>query len=92
LDTDESIRTPQDVIGYVEAVDGVVNNLMRSGGIYPALLIIEVARSVDMHVMLNCMVESSVVVTAAAHLASLCEYVDLDVLLFIKDDPYPGVI
>ena len=53
---------------------------------------IEVARSVDMHVMLSCMVESSVVVTAAAHLASLWEYVDLDVQLFIKDDPYPGVI
>jgi L-alanine-DL-glutamate epimerase-like enolase superfamily enzyme len=89
---DESIRTPQDVIDHVEAVDGVVIKLMKSGGIRPALQMIEMARSFDMQVMLSCMVESSVGVTAAAHLASLCEYVDLDGPLLIKNDPYQGVI
>jgi len=89
---DENIRTPQDVIDHVEAVDGVVIKLMKSGGIRPALQMIEMARSFDMQVMLSCMVESSVGVTAAAHLASLCEYVDLDGPLLIKTDPYQGVI
>ncbi len=88
---DENIRTPQDVIDHVDAVDGVVIKLMKCGGIRPALQMIEMARSFDMQVMLSCMVESSVGVTAAAHLASLCEYVDLDGPLLIKNDPYQGV-
>lgn len=88
---DESIRSPQDVIDHVDAVDGVVIKLMKSGGIKPAMHMIEIARSFDMHVMLSCMVESSVGVTAAAHLASLCEYVDLDGPMLIKNDPYQGV-
>ncbi len=88
---DESIRTPQDVIDHVDAVDGVVIKLMKSGGIKPAMQMIEIARSFDMQVMLSCMVESSVGVTAAAHLASLCDYVDLDGPLLIKNDPYQGV-
>jgi len=88
---DESIRSPQDVIDHVDAVDGVVIKLMKSGGIKPAMHMIETARSFDMHVMLSCMVESSVGVTAAAHLASLCEYVDLDGPMLIKNDPYQGI-
>jgi L-alanine-DL-glutamate epimerase-like enolase superfamily enzyme len=40
---------------------------------------------------LSCMVESSVGVTAAAHLAPLCDYADLDGPLLIKNDPYRGV-
>jgi L-alanine-DL-glutamate epimerase-like enolase superfamily enzyme len=72
-------------------VDGVVIKLMKSGGIKPAMQMIELARSFDMQVMLGCMVESSVGVTAASHLASLCDYVDLDSPLLIKNDPYQGV-
>ena len=41
--------------------------------------------------MLSCMVESSVGVTAAAHLAPLCDYVDLDGPLLIRNDPYRGL-
>ena len=41
--------------------------------------------------MLGCMVESSVGITAAAHLSSQCDFVDLDGNLLIKDDPYSGV-
>jgi len=88
---DESIRTSQDVIDHVDAVDGVVIKLMKSGGIRPAMKMMDIARSYDMQVMLSCMVESSVGVTAAAHLASLCDYVDLDGPLLIKNDPYQGV-
>ena len=88
---DESIKTVQDITNHAGAVDGVVIKLMKSGGIRPARQMIEAARSFDMQVMLSCMVESSVGVTAAAHLASLCDYVDLDSPLLIKNDPYQGV-
>jgi L-alanine-DL-glutamate epimerase-like enolase superfamily enzyme len=89
---DESIRSPQNVIDHAGAVDGVVIKLMKSGGIRSAMQMIEIARSFDMQIMLSCMVESSVGVTAAAHLASLCEYIDLDGPLLIRNDPYQGVL
>jgi L-alanine-DL-glutamate epimerase-like enolase superfamily enzyme len=41
--------------------------------------------------MLSCFIESSVGVTAAAHLAPLCDYADLDGPLLIKNDPYHGL-
>jgi L-alanine-DL-glutamate epimerase-like enolase superfamily enzyme len=37
------------------------------------------------------MVESSLAITAAAHLASLAEYCDLDGNLLISNDPFTGV-
>jgi L-Ala-D/L-Glu epimerase len=73
------------------AVDGVVVKTMKSEGIREALRMIHTARAHDMHVMLSCMVESSVGVTAAAHLAPLCDYADLDGPLLIKNDPYRGL-
>ena len=41
--------------------------------------------------MLGCMIESSVLISAAAHLADLSDYLDLDGNIQIKNDPYTGV-
>ena len=41
--------------------------------------------------MLGCMVETSLGVAAAAHLASLADYVDLDGHLLLADDPFDGL-
>jgi L-Ala-D/L-Glu epimerase len=38
------------------------------------------------------MIESSLAVTAAAHIAPLCQHVDLDGPLLILDDPFEGVV
>ena len=88
---DESVKTARDVVAHAGIVDGVVIKLMKTGGIREALRAIHTARSLDMQIMLSCMLESSVGVTAAAHLAPLCDYVDLDGPLLIKDDPYQGI-
>lgn len=88
---DESIKTARDVAAHAGAVDGVVIKLMKSGGIREALRAIHTARALDMQVMIGCMVESSVGVTAAAHLASLCDYADLDGPLLIRNDPFTGL-
>ena len=88
---DESIKTAQDVAAHAGAVDGVVIKLMKSGGIREALRAIHTARALAMRIMLGCMVESSVGVTAAAHLAPLCDYADLDGPLLIKNDPFCGL-
>jgi hypothetical protein len=40
--------------------------------------------------MIGCMIESSVLITAAAHLAELTDYLDIDGNILINDDPYIG--
>jgi L-alanine-DL-glutamate epimerase-like enolase superfamily enzyme len=88
---DEAIKTPGDILAHAGAVDGVVIKLAKSGGIRPALEMIALARALDMQVMIGCMVETAVAVTAAAHLAPLCDYADLDGPLLIANDPFSGV-
>ena len=88
---DEAARNSHDVAKLSGAVDGVVVKTMKSEGIREALRMIHTARAHDMQIMLSCMVESSVGVTAAAHLAPLCDYADLDGPLLIKNDPYTGL-
>ena len=88
---DETAKTSHDVVKLAGAVDGVVVKTMKSEGIREALRMIHTAHAHDMQIMLGCFVESSVGVTAAAHLAPLCDYADLDGPLLIKNDPYRGL-
>jgi L-alanine-DL-glutamate epimerase-like enolase superfamily enzyme len=88
---DESIKSAEDVHAHAGAVDGVVVKLMKTAGIQEGLRVIEAARHYGMQIMLSCMVETSVGVTAAAHLAPLCDYADLDGSLLIRNDPYEGL-
>ena len=88
---DESVKTAADVAQYAGAIDGVVVKLMKTGGIREALRAIHTARAHGMEIMLSCMVESSVGVTAAAHLTPLCDYLDLDGPLLVANDPFTGV-
>ena len=52
---------------------------------------IHLARSLDMSVMLGCMIESSVALTAAAHLGALVDFLDLDGQLHLSNDPFKGL-
>ena len=88
---DENIKTSKDVAAHSGSVDGVVIKLMKAGGIREAIRAIHTARALGMQIMLGCMVESTLGVTAAAHIASLCDYVDLDGPLMISNDPFLGV-
>jgi L-alanine-DL-glutamate epimerase-like enolase superfamily enzyme len=88
---DETAKNSHDVAKLAGAIDGVVVKTMKSEGIREALRMIHTARAHDLQIMLSCMVESSVGVTAAAHLAPLCDYADLDGPLLIRNDPYRGL-
>jgi L-alanine-DL-glutamate epimerase-like enolase superfamily enzyme len=88
---DESVKTARDVAALAGGVDGVVIKLAKTGGLREALRAIHTARALDMQIMLSCMVESSLGVTAAAHLAPLCDYADLDGPLLVKNDPFRGL-
>ncbi|MBM3776427.1 MAG: dipeptide epimerase, partial [Acidobacteria bacterium] len=65
---DEAARRPSDIPKLAGAYDGINVKLMKCGGILEAMRMIQVARSLGMKVMLGCMIESSVGITAAAHL------------------------
>lgn len=64
---------------------------MKCGGIRHALKTIQVARAHNLRIMIGCMIESSLAITAAAHLTPLVDYADLDGNLLIDNDPYIGV-
>lgn len=88
---DESCVTVDDIPRVADCVDGINIKLMKCGGLRHALQMIHVARAHNLRIMLGCMIESSLAITAAAHLASLVDYVDLDGHLLINNDPYQGV-
>jgi L-alanine-DL-glutamate epimerase-like enolase superfamily enzyme len=88
---DENILTSRDVAAHAGAVDGVVIKIAKTGGLREALRAIHTARALDMQIMLGCMVETSLAVTAAAHLSPLCDYADLDGPLMIRNDPFTGL-
>ncbi len=89
---DEGIMTLNDVIKYKDAVDGINVKLQKSYGISEAYKMIKKAQDLKMKTMIGCMVETSIGISAAAQLAPLVDYVDLDGNLLISDDPFLGVI
>ncbi len=89
---DENVKTSQDVAAHAGAVDGVVVKLSKTSGIREALRAIHTARALDMQVMIGSMVETTLAITAAAHLSPLCDYADLDGPLLLANDPFLGVI
>jgi L-alanine-DL-glutamate epimerase-like enolase superfamily enzyme len=89
--TDESSITVEDIPRVAECTDGINIKLMKCGGLYHALKMIHVARAHNLKIMVGCMIESSLAITAAAHLTPLIDYADLDGHLLVDDDPYTGV-
>ena len=88
---DEHLMTSKDILKFVGLCNGINIKLAKCGGIREALRMIHVARSHDLLVMIGCMIESSVGITAAAHIGSLVDFLDLDGNLLLTNDPYAGV-
>lgn len=88
---DESSVTVADVVKLRDCVHGVNIKLNKCGGLRNALKMIHVARAQGMQVMIGCFIESSIGISAAVHLSSLADYVDLDGHLLIINDPFHGL-
>jgi L-alanine-DL-glutamate epimerase-like enolase superfamily enzyme len=88
---DESCVDEEDVARLAGCVDGVNVKLMKCGGLRRARRLIAAARAHHLQVMVGCLIESSIAITAAAHLAPLLDYADLDGNLLLARDPYQGV-
>ena len=88
---DEALRTAADIPSIAKAYDGINIKLMKSGGIQEALNMIKIAKANKLKIMLGCMIESSLAISAAAQLAPLADWLDLDGNLLIDNDPFTGV-
>ena len=90
LIADESCLTSSDIPGLAGKVDGINIKLAKCGSLREALRMIAVARAHHMTVMVGCMIESSLAITAAAHFTPLVDIVDLDGAALLAEDPFVG--
>jgi len=91
LFADEDCVRYHDVPRLQKAFDGINIKLMKCTGLREALKMIHTARACRMKVMMGCMIETSLAITAAAQVSPLLDYADLDGNLLIANDPFVGV-
>jgi L-alanine-DL-glutamate epimerase-like enolase superfamily enzyme len=87
---DESYHHASDIDLAAECFHGVNVKLVKTGGISGAYDALQAARKRGLKTMIGCMIESSVLITAAAHLAELTDHLDIDGNILINNDPYLG--
>ena len=88
---DEAFQRLSDIPKLSRYYDGINIKLMKSTGMHEAYKMIVLARALGMKVMLGCMTETSCAVSAAAQLAPLVDWADLDGNLLIANDRFDGV-
>lgn len=88
---DESCIVETDVERCINRFHGVNIKLTKCGGLTPARRMIAQAKQAGMLVMVGCMTESSVGISAIAQLLPLLDFVDMDGTLLITNDPATGV-
>jgi L-alanine-DL-glutamate epimerase-like enolase superfamily enzyme len=88
---DESYHTAADADRAKQCFHGVNVKLVKTGGISGGYAALKAARDRGLKTMIGCMIETSILISAAAHLAELCDYMDVDGNILITNDPYVGV-
>jgi L-alanine-DL-glutamate epimerase-like enolase superfamily enzyme len=88
---DESYHTAEDIAHCAECFHGVNVKLVKTGGVSAGFAALKAARAAGLKTMIGCMIETSVLISAAAHLAELCDFLDIDGNLLTTNDPYAGV-
>jgi L-alanine-DL-glutamate epimerase-like enolase superfamily enzyme len=87
---DESYHLAEDIEKAAEWFHGVNVKLVKSGGISGGMAALQAARKAGLKTMIGCMIETSILISAATHLAELCDYLDVDGNVLITNDPYCG--
>lgn len=88
---DEDVHRCDTFPEIIEVCHGINMKLIKTGGILEARRMIANARTFGLKTMLGCMLETSVAITAAAHIASEFDCLDLDGNLLLAKDPFDGV-
>ncbi|MFD2742705.1 dipeptide epimerase [Sphingobacterium populi] len=88
---DEACQRLSDVAALKDIYSGINIKLMKCTGMREAKQMAELARALNMKVMLGCMTETSCAISAAAQLAPLADWADLDGALLIDNDLFDGM-
>ena len=88
---DESYHHASDVSLCADCFHGVNVKLIKTGGISGGFDALQAARKAGLKTMVGCMIESSILTSAGAHLAELTDWLDLDGNVLITNDPFKGV-
>jgi len=88
---DESCIIEEDVAKCHNHFHGVNVKLVKCGGLTPARRMIQEAKKLGLKTMVGCMTESSVGISAIAHLLPELDYVDMDGALLLSEDIATGV-
>ena len=88
---DESYLNATDLPRCAGCFHAVNVKLCKTGGVTRGFEALAAARQAGLKTMLGCMIESSILTSAGAHLAELTDYLDLDGNLLITNDPFAGV-
>lgn len=87
---DESCFTSKDIPLLADRVHGINIKLMKSGGLTEAMAMVQIAKALGLQVMFGCYADTVLANTAAAQLAPLADYLDLDSHLNLISDPFIG--
>ena len=88
---DESIQRLKDVTAQKGIFTGINIKLMKCTGMREAWKMLNLARALDMRVMIGCMTETSCACSAAAQLSPAVDFADLDGNLLISNDRFKGM-
>ncbi|RKR81274.1 L-alanine-DL-glutamate epimerase-like enolase superfamily enzyme [Mucilaginibacter gracilis] len=89
---DESVQRLADVTKAYGVYNGINVKLMKSAGMYEAHQMLLLAKKLGLKTMIGCMSETSCATLAAASLAPLCDWADVDGPFLTTNNPYamPG--
>ena len=88
---DEAVKRLFDLEKVKDLYSGINIKLMKSTGLREALLMMKKAKDFNLKILLGCMTETSCAVSAAAHLSSFADWIDLDGPLLISNDLFDGI-
>jgi len=91
LVADENSVHPSDIPALVGVYDGINIKLMKCGGLTNALEMVHLAQKHHLDIMLGCMVETSIGISAMSQLGSFARWLDLDGNVLLANDPFSGV-
>ena len=89
---DESYHTAADIEQAAESFHGINVKLVKTAGLTGGFAALKAARKAGLKTMIGCMIETSILISAAGQLAELCDHLDVDGSILTTNDPYAGLV
>jgi L-alanine-DL-glutamate epimerase-like enolase superfamily enzyme len=92
LAADESVQTMSDLRAALGIFDVINIKLDKCGGLTEALLMVHEIRRLGMSPMVGCMSSTTLGIAPACVIGQLCDLVDLDAPMFLREDRSPASV